>query len=103
MLIEDRIPDMTSHGLDASHVFTFAVAAAGIVISVLSLARVGPWKERPQRTALPVLLLSAGIGIGALSGVPSTHRLLWDSIFLPPSMVLMLLSVYFFLRVGARR
>ena len=94
---------MTSHGLGASHVFLFAVAVAGIVINVLSLARVGPWKDRPQRTALPLLLLSAGIGIGTLSSVPSTHRLLWNSIFLPPSMVLVLLSVYFFLRIAASR
>ncbi|MDX3455541.1 hypothetical protein PV396_27005 [Streptomyces sp. ME02-8801-2C] len=94
---------MTSHGLDASRIFLFAVAAAGIVINVLALARVGPWKDRPQRTALPLLLLSTGIGIGALSGFPSTHRMLWNSILLPPSMVLVLLSVYFFLRVAARR
>ncbi|MFF7279932.1 hypothetical protein [Streptomyces griseorubiginosus] len=42
------------------------------------------------------------MGIGALSGVPSTHRLLWDSILLPPSIVLSLLSVYFFLRLTVR-
>jgi hypothetical protein len=97
------IPDMTSHGLGASHVFLFVVAVAGIVINLLSLARVGPWKDRPQRTAVPILFLSAGIGIGTLSSVPSTHRLLWASILLPPSMVLCLLSVYFFLRIGISR
>ncbi|MET7734255.1 hypothetical protein ABZT02_23220 [Streptomyces sp. NPDC005402] len=94
---------MSGHGLDASHVSLFAVAAVGIVLSGLSLARVGPWKGRPPRTALPVLLLSAGMGIGALSGIPSTHRLLWDSILLPPSMVLTLVSVYLFLRAAAHR
>ncbi|MGW3109326.1 hypothetical protein [Streptomyces sp. NPDC001100] len=94
---------MASHGLGASHVFLFAIAVVGIVINVLALARVGPWQDRPQRTALPLLLLCAGIGIGTLSSVPSTHRLLWASILLPPSMVLVLLSVYFFLRIGASR
>lgn len=94
---------MSSHGLDADRVSLFVVAAAGIAVNALALARVGPWKNRPQRTALPLLLLSAGIGIGSLSGLPSAHRLLWDSVLLPPSMVLVLLSVYFFLRAGDRR
>lgn len=94
---------MSSHGLDASHVTLFVVAAVGIVVNALSLARVGPWKDRPQRTALPLLLLSAGIGIGTLSYIPSTHRRLWDAVLLPPSIVLALLSVYFFLRVAADR
>lgn len=94
---------MTSHGLDAGHVLLFIVAAVGVAVSVLSLARVGPWGRRPRGTALPVLLMSAGMGIGALSGLPSTHRVLWDSILLPPSMVLDLLSVYFFLRRGTTR
>ncbi|MFE0349483.1 hypothetical protein [Streptomyces griseoluteus] len=94
---------MTSHGLGASQVFLLAVAVVGIVVNALALARVGPWKDRPQRTALPLLLLSAGIGVGTLSGVPSGHRLLWTWIFLPPGMVLVLVSAYFFLRLGASR
>lgn len=93
---------MSGRGLDASHFFLFAVAASGLGVSSLALARVGRWKDHPQGTALPLLLLSAGMGIGALSGIPSTHRRLWDLILLPPSMVLSLLSVYFFLRLTVR-